>query len=215
MVDLSHIFCYYIEKKNAADEMDIEKFLMMFRQTINEFYFLNNHFNAKPESKTEDYDNVYMRWVRDMAQRFRNLNLRMHWATSSKFIAENQIILDVLYQSVYLFEVKYHFGDAIHPSFDSIIAEFKEIERDFSALNEFYDFENNDKTKDYDKFFYDWRKNYQLKNPDMIVDILWGKNTENIADNTLYLNLIFKDLFLFQIKYVQAGADKLGEEETE
>ncbi len=196
--------------------MDIDKFLLMFRQVINEFYFLNNHFNAKPSSKTDEYDFVFLRWKRDMSHKFHDLNLHMHWATSSPLIAENQIILDVMHMTVYLFEVKYQFGDELHPSFDSIINDFKKIVEDFNDLNRKFDFKNNDKTADYDSYFYEWRQWYPLTlvSQDMIADIIWGKKTDMIADNTLYLNLIFKDLFMFQIKYEHSiGARQFRDEE--
>lgn len=196
--------------------MEIDKFLLMFRQTINEFYFLNGHFDTKADSKTEDYDLVFMRWKRDMAHKFGQLNLVMHWATSSPLISANQVILDILHKTEYLFEVKYRFGDALHPSFDAIIGEFERVFADFKASNEQYDFKTNDKTVQYDKYFSEWKKNRVNPDKDILVDILWGKNVEAIAENTLYLNLMYKDLFMFQVKYEKERAiENLMEEEFE
>lgn len=181
--------------------MELDRFLMIFRSIINEFFFLNNHFDTKLNSQVQDYDMVFSKWARDMSKKYSMMTLHMHWATSSNLIANNQVILDVLFRGIYLFEVNYAFGDRLHTNFNEIINDFREIVLSFNDLNSKYDFKKNNTTAEYDKFFYNWRKGFQKNFDDIIIDIMWTNNNAMIKDNSLFLNVMYKDLFLFQVKY--------------
>jgi hypothetical protein len=181
---------------------DIEKFLLIYRQILAEFYFLNGHFNTKEKMMTVDYDAVFTSWRSDMAKKYRNVFIDMHWATNDRKITKNQIIMDVRHRNTYFFEVKYQFGDILNPDFDDFLQYYKSILDKFFELNDTFDYEIKNSASEYEKYFYEWKKGIKLKYQNMVFDILWSNNSGEIKDNPLYFNVVYRDTFLFQIRYL-------------
>lgn len=201
--------------------LDLHKFLMIFSQILSEFYFLNSCFLADTQDKygniikkysTVDCDTIYSNWVRDMRKKFKNVSLKVHWADSSRKIEKNQIVLDVVYMSYYLFEVNYDFRENIHVSFINFMDKYNDIVVSFFNLNRKFDFAENDSVDAYETAFKAWKNSAHDLYDDIVLDIMWGKKNKSIKNNELYFNVIYKNNFMFQLKVdadvVNASIDK-------
>ncbi len=184
-------------------ELGIERFMRWFQDVIREFYYLNDHYDTNKNSFTDSYDRVFTRWKRDIYNKYKHMILHMHWVNDSHLVSENEVVLNVMFQSTYLFELKYKFGDQININFSEYLTKFKEIAVAFNDACDQYDFKTNQEIKGFDPFFKNWKKEYKIYDNDIILDIAWKNNEPLIADNDLYLNIMYKDDYLFQVKYIR------------
>lgn len=185
--------------------MSFEEFLRIFEQILNEFIILNEYFDASTYSKTTDYDFVFMKWVKDMDKRYKNIYLTMHWATSVPLISKNQLLFDAKYRDNYFCEVKYVFLENYTKGFRercyNYIDQLKMIVNSFEKFNKnFVEKENLSSIEDYEKNFLNWKNEIYSKQKDIAIDFHWLKKSEKIFNNFLSLNVIFKDEFLFELK---------------
>ena len=189
--------------------MFFEDFLSVFKQIINEFRILNEHFDSRMKSKTTDYDIVFSSWTMDMHKRYRGIPLNMHWATSFPQITRNQILFDVCYKNDYFCEVKYIFDPKFIANFSKSLKEFLEtlqkIIKEFNFYNDNFDVNSNPEIADYDKSFINWKKELYNVFKDIALDIHWeNKNTE-IIKNSVFFTIMLRDDYLFEIKYSFKG----------
>lgn len=195
-------------------ELGIERFLRWFQDVIREFYYLNDHYDTKKNSFTDSYDKVFTRWKRDIYNKYKHMILHMHWVNDSHLVNENEVVLNVMYQSTYLFELKYKFGDQININFAEFLEIFKEIAVAFQAACDKYPFEQQKQVSDFEQYFREWKKEYRIRDHDIVLDLAWKNNEPNIEENDLYLNIMYKDEYLFQVKYVRpvSETDMLDED---
>lgn len=185
--------------------MSIEEFMSVFKQIVNEFTILNEHFDSETKSKTTDYDVVFFRWTKDMSKRYKGIPLSMHWATSAPLITKNQILFNVRFKDEYFCEIKYIFNPGFVENFRSSMMNFLDVlfklVKSFQKSNDAYDYKVKTKTSDYDVYFSNWKKEMYVVHTDIALDSHWGKKTELIEQNPVFLNIMFKDDCLFEIKY--------------
>jgi hypothetical protein len=181
--------------------MELQKYLFMSGSILGEFFFLNRHFDTKVNFTTLSYDTVFSNWRRDMFRKYREVTLNMHWGNISPRISENQIFLDIIHRTQFLFEIKFIFGkesEVPHAEFirdiekkigyfDTFILDYK-----ITAGTVFYDFERD---------FYEWKKGLPQTGIETTLDLQWEKKKKSITENNLLFNIIYKDEYLFQIKY--------------
>ena len=180
--------------------MDFQKYEMILKQVVGEFHFLNKHFDSKEGFTVLNYDTIFSNWRRDMFKKYREVTLTMHWASEGKVISNNQIFLDVIHRSQYLFEIKYSFSEELSIGFEDFLKNAEVFNKAFSEFSKSFDCK--DKTiTDFDKQFYAWRAITVTIPEEWIMDISWEKNDVSITDNSVFLNIIFKDEYLLQIKY--------------
>lgn len=185
--------------------MSDEEFLGVFKQIINEFRILNEHFDAKTKSKTTDYDFVFSHWTRDMNKRYKGLPINMHWGTSSPQIAKNEILFDVRFKDEYFCEIKYKFDSKFVANFVNSFKEFVEmflkIMESFNKFNKNFDIKSSPNITDYEKSFSNWKKEVYVIHPDIALDIHWEKKTETISQNSVFINIMMRNDYLFEKKH--------------
>ncbi|MGC8764898.1 MAG: hypothetical protein ACP5QT_03345 [Brevinematia bacterium] len=184
--------------------MSFEEFLRIFEQILNEFIILNEYFDSVTYSRTQDYDAVFFSWVKDMARRYKNIYLSMHWATSAPLISKNQLLFDSKYRDDYFCEVKYIFTEIYTKNFRercySYIDNLKAIVSSFEKFNKNYSEKPDTTLNEYENDFSKWKNEITQKNSGLAIDIHWFRRTERIINNGLFFNVMFKDEFLFQLK---------------
>lgn len=184
--------------------MMLDDFISVFRQVVNEFRILNEHFDSKTNSKTVSFDIVFSNWQRDMNKRYHELQLSMHWSTSSNLITKNQILFDVRYKDDYFVEVKYKFDQAYVSEFVSSVKEylkeFEELVHKLSAFNKTVDFKAVATTEQYDKLIPSWKKEVYESLTNTALDFHWANKTNLIATNPLFFSVMFKDDCLMEMK---------------
>ncbi|NPV01906.1 MAG: hypothetical protein HPY53_11050 [Brevinematales bacterium] len=181
--------------------MELEKYLFMCGNTLGEFYFLNRHFDTKANFTTLSYDSVFGNWRRDMFRKFREVTLNMHWGNNSKKIGENQIFLDIIHTTQYLFEIKYVFGKESEVPYKDFLIDVGRKIRYFDAFVLDFKMTASTMTTDFEREFYEWKKKAPLTNIETTLDIQWEKKSKVISENNIFYNIIYKDEYLFQIKY--------------
>jgi hypothetical protein len=195
-------------------KMTIDDFLKAFKQVVNEFRILNEHFDSKSKSNTFDYDAVFFQWTKDMNKRYHELPITMHWGTSSNLIAKNQILFDVRHRDEYYCEIKYRFDPKIIAnftnSFQNFIEVFLQIVKAFSLLNKDYDIKQHPLTSEYEKVFSEWKREMYSMLKDTALDIHWGNKLAQITLNPLFFTVMYKDDYLFEIKHKFMDEDELN-----
>ncbi len=184
--------------------MMLDDFLSVFKQVVNEFRILNEHFDSKSNSKTMNYDIVFSSWLRDMSKRYHELLLSMHWGTSSPVIMKNEILFDVRYKEEYFFEVKYKFDPAFVatfvPNVKGAIERYFDMVKRLKAFNRTLDLKANPKTEDYEKLVSAWKKDVYETLTNTALDFHWGNNLPFIAQNPLYFSAMYKDEVLCEMR---------------
>lgn len=181
--------------------MNFKTFSIRMEQIVHEFLFLNSYFNTKVNKHVFDYDVVFSRWKRDMFNRFREILIHMHWATSSQEIEHNQIIMDVLFQTIFNFEIRYQFGKKIPLDFKTFLEFAKLLEEEFRKFHNNFDSKNHRITSEYEKAFYEWKKNVHADLPgELTFDLLWENTSKLLIENAALFNIIYGDSYLVQIK---------------
>ncbi len=183
----------------------IDEFMHALRQITNEFRILNEYFDARFKSTTKDYDIVFLNWERDMIKKFNTFPLSMHWAISSPDIAKNQILFDIRHTEDFFCELKYKFDVKFIRAFEGNIKNyldsFYEIVNRFVENNDAFDIDSFPKTADYEKYFQDWKKELNRIIPDIAVDMRWSNKLEPLVLNPAFLEVMFGDDCLFEVKY--------------
>jgi hypothetical protein len=194
--------------------MMVDDFISVFRQVVNEFRILNEHFDSKANSKTNSYDVIFSSWLRDMNKRYHELLLSMHWSTSQSMITKNEILFDVRYKEEYFVEIKYKFDQAYVSEFvanvKDYLVRFVELVKKLQAFNKQQDFKQNPRTEEYDKIIPAWKKEVYESLTNTALDFHWGNKTNLITTNPLFFSVMFKDECLMEMK-----VDLLEEEYVE
>jgi hypothetical protein len=186
--------------------MPVGECIEIFNKIFNEFHILNEYFSSIFRSTTADYDAIFSNWSRDMIKRFNQFPLSMHWATSSRFIANNQLLFNVRHSDDYLCEVKYKFDPKFIKLFPGNIKKYMdncyEVDKNFIASCDAYDRDKMPNTSDFEKYFLDWKKGIYLKDPGVVLDIRWSNNLESVVLNPVYLAVMLQDDCNFEAKYL-------------
>lgn len=184
--------------------MMLDDFISVFRQVVNEFRILNEHFDSKANSKTVSYDIVFANWHRDMNKRYHELLLSMHWSTSSNLITKNEILFDVRYKEDYFVEIKYKFDQAYVSQFvasvKQYLTQFMELVHKLSAFNKTVDFKAISTTEEYDKLLPSWKKDVYESLTNTALDFHWANKTNLLGTNPLYFSVMFKDDCLMEMR---------------
>jgi hypothetical protein len=186
--------------------MTTNEFISTFRHVMSEFRYLNEHFDEKDSSKITDYNTVFENWKRDMYRIRRNLIFDMHWATSSQFIAKNEILFDVRFQGKYLCEIKYRFDPKFVKTFainiETALEVFTSIANEFDKIIETIDVHGKAQDDEKDPAFQNWKKRIYASHEGIAVDVHWKNMNEPVLGNTLYLSMMYRDDCLFEVNYV-------------
>ena len=184
--------------------MMLDDFISVFKQVVNEFRILNEHFDSKANSKTVSYDIVFSNWHRDMNKRYHELQLSMHWSTSSNLITKNELLFDVRYKDEYFVEVKYKFDQAFVSQFTGSVkeylAQFIELVHKLVAFNKTVDFKTVTTSEEYEKLLPGWKKEVYESLTNTALDFHWMNKTSLIATNPLFFSVMFKDECLMEMK---------------
>lgn len=184
--------------------MMLDDFISVFKQVVNEFRILNEHFDSKTNSKTSSYDTIFSNWLRDMNKRYHELLLSMHWSTSQPLITKNEILFDVRYKDEYFVEVKYKFDHAYVSQFVTNVKDylviFVDLVRKLWAYNRQQDFKQHPRTEEYDKIIPAWKKDVYETLTNTALDFHWGNKQTLISTNPLFFSVMFKDECLMEMK---------------
>jgi len=182
----------------------MKELIPIFIQIITEFRYLNENFNLEKNIKITNYDQIFSKWRIDMLSRYKNISLSMHWATNSDIITENQVLFDIRYTDNYFIEIKYQFDPQYITKFRYSCNEFikilQNIYESLIELDKEFHAGKYSLTLEFENKFNEWKKEIYQIYPQITLDIYWTTNSKLISDNKYILNLIYKDIFMLEIK---------------
>ncbi|OHD54234.1 MAG: hypothetical protein A2Y33_13100 [Spirochaetes bacterium GWF1_51_8] len=181
--------------------MELQKFFFVAETILGEFNFLNRHFDTKANFTTQSYNSVFANWRRDMFKKFREITLDMHWGNNSIKIAENQVFLDIFHQTQYLFEIKYVFGKDSEVKYGDFLKDLDKKIRYFDAFIFDVEITPTKSTAEFVNAFLEWKRKAPLTSIETTVDVQWETQSKLLIENNLFYNVIYKDEYLFQLKY--------------